>query len=76
MARKVWLLALVGVIAISLGVFALKGLAKEQKLEKTKDLSAISEKIDELLKNQQDIIARLEDIRDQQDIIRIRASRK
>ena len=76
MARKVGLLSLVVVIVISLGVFTLKSLAKEQRFAKEADLPAISEKIDELLKNQQDIIARLEDIRSQQDIIRIRASRK
>ena len=76
MARKAWLLSLVVVIVISLGVFALRGLAKEQGISKPVDLSAISEKIDELLRTQQDIIARLEDIRTQQDIIRVRASRK
>jgi len=76
MAKKIGLLSLVVVIVVSLGVFTLKGLAKEQRREKEYDLETTSEKIDELLKNQQDIIARLEDIRDQQDIIRIRASRK
>ena len=55
-------------------MLSIKGFTKEQRSTKTDDV--ISEKIDEVLKNQQDIIARLEDVRAQQDIIRIRASRK
>ncbi|MFC1666886.1 hypothetical protein ACFL0P_03345 [Candidatus Omnitrophota bacterium] len=76
MARKAWGFALLLAIVISLGVFTLKGFGKEQKLGGKMDLSAVSEKIDEVLKNQQDIIARLTDIREQQHIIKIRASRR
>ncbi|MBU4311728.1 MAG: hypothetical protein KJ706_03305 [Candidatus Omnitrophica bacterium] len=74
MARRAWFLSLFLAIIMSLGVLSIKGFTKEQKSSKTDDV--VSEKIDEVLKNQQDIIARLEDIRAQQDIIRIRASRK
>ncbi len=76
MARRAWLLSLFLAIIISLGVFTFKGFGKEQKSSSNaKDIKELSEKIDEVLKNQQDIIARLEDVRAQQDIIRIRASR-
>ena len=76
MARRAWLLSLLLAIIISLGVFSLKGFGKEQKSSSdVKDLKELSGKIDEVLKNQQDIIARLEDVRAQQDIIRVRASR-
>jgi len=74
MAKKVWFLSLFLAIIMSLGVLSIKGFSREQKSSKTDDV--VSEKIDEVLKNQQDIIARLEDIRTQQDIIRVRASRK
>lgn len=75
MMRKATWLSLFIAIIVSLGFFSLKGFGREQKLEKNNNLAVISEKIEEILKNQQDIIARLEDIRSQQDIIRIRASR-
>ena len=76
MARKAWLLSLVSVVILSLGVMAIDGFSKDKKqYSEEKDIDVISEKIDEVLKNQQDIIARLEDIRAQQDIIRVRASR-
>ena len=76
MARRAWLLSLFLAIIISLGVFTLKGFGREQKSSSNaKDIKELSEKIDEVLKNQQDIIARLEDVRAQQDIIRVRASR-
>ena len=76
MARKAWLLSLIALVIISLGFSVLKGFGKEQKSEKGGSLAVISEKIDEILKNQQDIIERLKDIRAQQYIIRVRASRK
>ncbi len=56
MARKAWLLSLITLIAVSLGVATIKGFCKEKKSSKTSDTEAISEKIDEVLKNQQDII--------------------
>lgn len=77
MVRKTWLLGLLMMVIISLGVFALKGFGKEERTaEKEQDAASVSEKINEVLKNQQDIIARLEDIRNQLDIIRVRASRR
>ncbi len=76
MARKAWLLSLLLIFLISLGVFTLKGFGKEQRTKAKDDTAVISEKIEEVLKNQQDIIARLKDIRAQQDIIRVRASRR
>lgn len=74
MARKTALAFFIAA-AISLGIFALNGFGKSQKFAKEDDSRIASEKIEEVLKNQQDIIARLEDIREQQDIIRVRASR-
>jgi len=74
MARKTAFTLFI-VAAIFLGIFALNGFGKSQKLAKEDDSRIASEKIEEVLKNQQDIIARLEDIRKQQDIIRVRASR-
>ncbi|NQT74889.1 MAG: hypothetical protein HQ566_00025 [Candidatus Omnitrophica bacterium] len=76
MVRKGFWLSLLVAIMISLGLFTLRGFGKDQRLENTQDLAAVSEKIEEVLKNQQDIIERLGDIRSQQDIIRVRASRK
>ncbi len=75
MARNAWFLSLITLVAISLGVATIKGFCKEKENPKTQDIGAVSEKIDEVLKNQQNIIVRLEDIRAQQDIIRVRASR-
>jgi len=75
MARRAfWLLFIV--MVVSLGFFSLKGFGKEQKVRNNSDLRIVSEKIEEILKNQQDIITHLKDIREQQDIIRIRASRR
>lgn len=77
MGKKALILAGFIVLVISLGIFSLKGFTKDQKSVKEQDdLSVVSEKVDEVLKNQQDIIARLKDIREQQDIIRVRASRR
>ena len=76
MERKVGLLSFLIVMIISLGVFTLKSFGKDEKIRNIGNLNAISEKIEEVLKNQKNIIARLEDIRAQQDIIRVRASRR
>jgi len=76
MARKAFRLSLFLAMIISLGFFTLKGFGKEQGFEKRHDLTAISGKIEKILKNQQDIITRLGDIRKQLDIIRVRASRR
>lgn len=75
MARKIGFLLLFLVLVISLGFFTLRGFGKDQMAQGNMDMKIISEKIDEVLKNQQDIIARLKDIREQEDIIRVRASR-
>jgi len=76
MAKASWFLVLLIALAVSLGFFTLKGFGREEKSVSGYDTRIISEKIDEVLKNQQDIIVRLEDIRSQQDIIRVRASRR
>gem|GEM_PF-1738963 len=76
MVKKVGFLSLLVVALISLSVFTLKGFGKEQRLDNKGEIDVISEKVDEVLKNQQDIIKRLEDIREQQDVIRVRASRR
>jgi len=76
MVRKTLRVSLLTVMLISLGFFTLKGFGRETSTSKDKDMAQVSEKVDEVLKNQQDIIARLEDIRQQQDVIRVRASRR
>jgi hypothetical protein len=76
MARKALRLLLFLVVIISLGFFTLKGFGREQGFEKRQDLTAISGKIEKILRNQQDIITRLGDVREQLDIIRVRASRR
>lgn len=76
MTKKVWILSLLTVTLISLSVFTLKSFSKEQRSDNNGNIGVVSEKIDEILRNQKDIITRLQDIRDQQDIIRVRASRK
>lgn len=75
MAKKGYLLSLLAVIIVSLGIFALKGYGKEDRTE-SKDSRIISEKIEEILKNQKDIVERLKDIRAELDIIKIRASQR
>jgi len=76
MAKGSWFLTLLIALVVSLGFFTLKGFGREEGPETRRDMRIISEKIEEVLKNQQDIIARLEDIRQQQDVIRVRASRR
>ena len=75
-ARKVSFLLVFLAMIVSLGIFTLKGFGKDEDLEKTQDKRVLSEKIDEILKNQKDIIERLEDIKSELNIIKIRASRK
>lgn len=74
--KRAWLTLFVIAIAFSLGTLTLKGFGKEQKSSKEADINIVSEKINEVLNNQQDIIARLKDIRKELDIIRIRASHR
>lgn len=73
--KKAWVLCLIAMI-ISLGALSLKGFGKEQKSDRAADITIVSEKINEVLNNQQDIIARLKDIRKELDVIRVRASRR
>jgi cell division protein ZapA (FtsZ GTPase activity inhibitor) len=74
--RKVWLLSLLAAILVSLGIFTLNLFGKEDNIDSKSDIRIISEKIERVLKNQEDIIARLTDIRQELDVIRIRASRR
>ncbi|MDP6685966.1 MAG: hypothetical protein QGI05_03340 [Candidatus Omnitrophota bacterium] len=79
MAKRAGFSVLFLVVVISLGILSAKGFGKDDYSDISKEerkLSVISEKIDEILKNQQDIITRLQDVQEQQDIIRVRASRK
>lgn len=69
--RKVWILSLLGAILVSLSVFTLNIFGKEDSQD---NVVKLSEKIDRVLKNQEDIIARLADIRQELDVIRVRAS--
>lgn len=76
MMRKVWILSLVGAILVSLGIFTFNTFGKEDSAGQKSDVTKLSEKIDRVLKNQADIIAKLADIRQELDVIRVRASRR
>lgn len=77
MKGKIGFLSLVAAIFVALGVFVLAGFGNgEEPTKNSADLKTLSQKIDKVLKNQEDIIERLKNIRAQQDIIRIRASHK
>jgi hypothetical protein len=77
MNGKIGFLAFVIALFVALGVFVLAGFSSGEGISKNPtDFKALSEKIDKVLKNQEDIIERLKDIRAQEDIIRIRASHK
>ena len=76
MMKKVWLLSLVGAILVSLSIFTFNIFGKENNQDPKSDATKLSERIDRVLKNQEDIIARLTDIRQELDIIKVRASRK
>lgn len=75
MARKTLVFSIFLALVVSLGVFSLKGFTKEPKSKKTGNFNTLSEKIDTVLKNQQDIIEQLEGIKTELGIIKIRASR-
>jgi len=75
MARKTLVVSIFLALVIFLGVFTLKGFTKETKSVGSNDISVLSEKIDTVLKNQQEIIEQLEGIKTELDIIKIRASR-
>ena len=74
--KRPWLALFLIAMIVSLGTLSLKSFGKEQKSDKEADINIVSEKINEVLNNQQDIIARLKDIRKELDIIRIRASHR
>lgn len=73
--RKVWILSLLAAILVSLSVFTLNIFGKENSAGQKNDVARLSEKIDTVLQNQADIITRLADIRQELDVIRVRASR-
>jgi len=72
--RKIWILSLLGAIIVSLSVFTLNIFGKEGSQDAKNSVVVLSEKIDSVLKNQEDMIARLTDIRQELDVIRVRAS--
>ncbi len=72
--RKIWILSLLAAILVSLGIFTFNSFGKEDNASQKSDVTKFSEKIDKILKNQEDIIARLADIRQELDVIRVRAS--
>jgi len=74
--RKVWILSLLAAILVSLSIFTFNIFGKEDNQEPKNSAANISEKINKVLRNQEDIIARLADIRQELDVIRIRASAK
>ena len=76
MRRKIWTLSLLAAILVSLGIFTFNTFGKEDSTGQKNDVTKLAEKIDRVLKNQEDIIARLTDIRQELDVIRIRASRR
>ena len=69
--RKIWILSLLAAILVSLSVFTFNLFGSESTKN---DVAMLSEKIDRILKNQEDIIARLTGISQELDIIRVRAS--
>nr|MBU1327655.1 hypothetical protein [Candidatus Omnitrophota bacterium] len=76
MMRKVWILSLLGAILVSLSIFTFNIFGKENNQDPKDGVTKLSERIDRVLKNQEDIIARLTDIRQELDIIKVRASRR
>jgi hypothetical protein len=72
--RKIWILSLIAAIIVSLSVFAFNTFGKEEGQDSKNEIRQLSEKIDTVLKNQEGIIAQLTDIRQELDVIRVRAS--
>lgn len=73
MMRKTWFLSLIAAIILSLSIFTFNLFGGESTKN---DVAMLSEKIDRVLKNQENIITKLADIRQELDVIRIRASRR
>ncbi|MFA4991997.1 MAG: hypothetical protein WC569_05410 [Candidatus Omnitrophota bacterium] len=76
MRKRTLFLMILAAMIVSLGAFTLKGFGGQERTDSTAGVRILSEKIDQVLKNQQDIIERLKDIRIQQDVIRVRASQR
>ena len=74
--RKIWILSLLAAILVSLSIFTYNIFGKEDAVGQKADVTKLAEKIDRVLQNQEDIIARLTDIRQELDVIRVRASRR
>ena len=74
MMRKIWILSLVAAILVSLSVFTINIFGREDNQGQKSDVTKLAEKIDRVLKNQEDMIAQLTDIRQELDVIRVRAS--
>jgi hypothetical protein len=72
--RKIWILSLFAAIIVSLSVFAFNTFGKEDGQDPKNEIKQLSEKINTVLRNQEGIIAQLTDIRQELDIIRVRAS--
>ena len=72
MMRKTWFLSLVAAVILSLGILTFNLFGSESN----DGVKQLSEKIEKVLKNQDDIIAKLADIRQELDVIRVRASRR
>ncbi|MDP2911456.1 MAG: hypothetical protein Q8N76_03890 [Candidatus Omnitrophota bacterium] len=76
MMRKTWFLSLVAAIILSLGVFTFNLFGKDNSSGSNDGVQQLSEKIDKVLRNQENIITKLADIRQELDVIRVRASRR
>ena len=76
MMRKTWFLSLVAAVILSLGIFTFNLFGKDNSSESNDGVKQLSEKIEKVLKNQDDIIAKLADIHQELDVIRVRASRR
>ena len=59
---------------MSLSVFAFNTFGGEDSQDSKNEIKQLSEKIDTVLKNQEGMIAQLADIRQELDVIRVRAS--
>ena len=76
MRKTTWALIFVLSAILFLGVLTLNASSKEQYAEKRTDIGNVSHRLDELLKNQSEILTRLEDIKKELEVVKIRASRR
>ena len=75
MIKRTWVISFLIVILIFLAMFGAKSFGRNGQDSRKENITS-SEKIDEILKDQKDIITRLDDIKKQLDIIKIRASKR